>query len=312
MALLTCGLHAQTHQPAQRETRVHDPSSIIKCKDTFWVFATGSGLISQYSKNLLDWQDGPVLWTNFPSWKAELVPQNRGHLWAPDIIYRNGAYWLYYSVSTLRKRESVIALATNRTLDPRSPDYSWKDCGPVVRTTEESNHNAIDPSIVLDEKGNPWMAYGSYWSGIKLVELDPVTGLRAAPDSRIYSLAWKEAIEAACLIRKGKEYFLFVNWGQCCRGTNSTYEIRVGKADKITGPYLDREGRDMMRGGGTLFLATDGKRIGPGHPAPFKRKGKEYLSYHYYDREASGLARLEIAPLLWKDGWPKLGKPMRK
>lgn len=302
-------------QPADedgaRPVRIHDPSTIIECKGEYWVFATGRGLISQRSRNLVDWRSGPVLWKEFPAWKSDLVPANRGHLWAPDVIFRDGRYWLYYSVSTLGKRVSAIALATNTTLDPLDPAYAWKDCGVVTSTTEESNHNAIDPSIVLDEAGHPWMAYGSYWSGIKLVELDPATGLRAA-NGPVYPLAWKQQIEAACLYRKGKTYYLFVNWGLCCRGTNSTYEIRMGKSDQITGPYLDAEGKDMMKGGGTLFLGTRGKRIGPGHAAVFQKRGKEYVSYHYYDAEQSGLAALEIAPLEWSKGWPRAGKPLRR
>lgn len=149
------------------------------------------------------------------------------------------------------------------------------------------------------------MAFGSFWSGIKLVELDPETGLRRAPDSPIYDLAWHEAIEAPTLHHRGAFFYLFVNWGHCCRGTNSTYEIRVGRSPVVTGPYLDQDGKNLMAKGGTRVLATAGPRIGPGHAGLLSHQGKEYLSYHFYDGEDRGRAKLGITPLRWSaEGWP--------
>jgi arabinan endo-1,5-alpha-L-arabinosidase len=160
---------------------------------------------------------------------------------------------------------------------------------------------------LLDTSDRLWLAFGSYWSGIKLVELDPDTGLRRDTNSPIYSLAWNESIEAACLYQHGAYYYIFVNWGQCCRGTNSTYEIRVGRCPVATGPFLDRSGKDMLQHGGTLFLKTDGPRIGPGHAAILKDGERYWFSYHYYDGNEHGVSKLGILPLTWTaDGWPAL------
>src|SRR5678815_3911213 len=150
-----------------------------------------------------------------------------------------------------------------------------------------------------------------YWSGIKLVELSPKTGLRLATNSPIYSLAWNASIEAACLHQRGDNYYLFVNWGQCCRGTNSTYEIRMGRSSNVTGPYLDRGGKDMLQGGGSLLLDTTGHRIGPGHAGILTVDGQDFLSYHFYNARERGRAMLEIAPLKWgADGWPEVVTPV--
>jgi len=164
---------------------------------------------------------------------------------------------------------------------------------------------------MLDRDGRLWLAFGSYWTGIKLVELDPRTGLRSPTNSAVYSLARNESIEAACLCRHADHYYLFLNWGQCCRGTNSTYEIRVGRSERVTGPYLDHEGKDLMQGGGSLVLSGEGFRIGPGHAGILKDGAREYLSYHFYHAERHGGSMLEVAPLSWsKDGWPKLNSPL--
>jgi arabinan endo-1,5-alpha-L-arabinosidase len=220
-------------------------------------------------------------------------------------VRHDNRWWLYYSVSTFGKNTSAIGLASNPTLDPRSPDYHWTDHGPVVRSRSSDDFNAIDPAVFRDRDGSWWLVFGSYWTGIKLIELNPQNGLRKE-GTPMHSLAWKEAIEAACLVRHGDHYYLFVNWGQCCRGVDSTYRIMVGRSRKLTGPYVDKEGHELRTGGGTLFLGNEGQRIGPGHASVFEDGGKEWFAYHYYDAAQSGVAKLGLRRLEWQGGWPRL------
>jgi arabinan endo-1,5-alpha-L-arabinosidase len=295
---------------ARDPARVHDPSTIVEGKGGYWSFSTGPGISSRWSPDLTHWTNGPAVFANVPDW-TKAVPGNRGYFWAPDVIRTTNGYFLYYSVSSFGKNTSAIGLAVTPTLDRLDPKYGWQDRGVVVRSESTNNFNTIDPSVLLDADRRLWLAFGSYWSGIKLVELNLETGLRIATNSPVYPLAWNESIEAACLYQRGNAYYLFVNWGRCCVGTNSTYEIRVGRSDKITGPYVDRQGRDMLQGGGNVFLASKGKRIGPGHAGILKENNKEFVSYHYYDGENAGRARLEIAPLRWTDdGWPEAAEPL--
>jgi arabinan endo-1,5-alpha-L-arabinosidase len=240
-----------------------------------------------------------------PSWVQEVVPGQRGHFWAPDVIRLGDRYLVYYSVSAFGKRTSAIALASSPSLDPQSQDYKWTDHGIVVQTNEDSDHNAIDPSVILTPDGKLWMTYGSFWSGIKLVELDSQTGKRIMPDSQLYSLAHKSEIEAPALYFHDGYYYLFVNWGHCCRGVRSTYNIRVGRSQSVTGPYLDRGGVDMLDGGGTLVLETQGAAIGPGHAGFLTRNGELLMSYHYYDANRRGVPQMGINRVTWNgDGWP--------
>jgi len=289
-----------------RGALVHDPSTIVKCKDEFWVYCTGRGTPSYHSKDLINWTPGPLVFTTPPSWVASTVPANRGGIdfWAPDIAFVNGRYLLYYSASTFGKNTSGIGLATNVTLDSSDPKYKWEDMGVVVSSRATDDYNTIDPAIFKD--GNKlWLAFGSFWSGIKMIELDPKTGKRIAPDSPMYSLAHYESIEAAFLTRHKGWYYLFVNWGLCCRGVNSTYNIRVGRSRKPTGPYLDKEGKDMLSGGGTPFLASEGVAIGPGHAGIVNHQRKDWVSFHFYDATRRGMGTLGIRPLKWdRDGWP--------
>ncbi len=311
IALATTAQAAQLEPTVlEGETAIHDPSTILQQDGHYYIFGTGPGIVTKFSPDLLHWTHGAPVFNPPPVWTTNAVPGYRGHAWAPDVIRLGGVYHLYYSVSTFGKQVSAIGLTTNPTLDPASPDFQWTDRGPVIQSTHGLPFNAIDPAVALDRDGKLWLAWGSFWKGIFITELDPKTGLRLAADSPIHRLAWNESIEAAALQRHGDDYFLFVNWGRCCRGTNSTYEVRVGRSRSITGPYLDRDGADLVEGGGTPFLESSGRFIGPGHMAFFQRENADWFSYHYYDAERRGRSQLALAPLYWtKDAWPSVKKP---
>jgi arabinan endo-1,5-alpha-L-arabinosidase len=184
------------------------------------------------------------------------------------------------------------------------------DAGVVIQTTAADVYNALDPAPLLDADGRLWLVFGSYWTGIKLVELDPQTGKRFAPDAPLYHLAAaprpKTDIEAAYLYKHKEWYYLFINRGQCCQGVRSTYEVRVGRSQTITGPYVDRAGMDLLNGGGTVFLKKHDRFIGPGHVGIMPRDGREWCSYHFYDATHNGQPTLMVEPLMWDaDGWPR-------
>lgn len=286
------------------ETMVHDPSTILRENSRYFLFGTGRGIQTKSSSDLRTWVRGPSVFNVPPEWTTNAVPGYRGHTWAPDAIRVRDKVYLYYSVSTFGRQISAIGLARGSTIDPSAPAWSWDDAGPVIQSTNGSPFNAIDPGVLLDPDGRLWMTFGSFWKGIHLLELDPATGLRA-DDQPPRQLAWAEAIEAPCLTRRGAFYYLFVNWGRCCRGTNSTYEVRVGRSHQVTGPYRDREGRDLVDGGGTLFLETAGRFIGPGHMGILHAEDGAWFSYHYYDAATQGRSRLALGRLGWtEDDWP--------
>ena len=295
-----------------RGTAVHDPSTIVKRDGEYWLFSTGRGICSWRSRDLARWEQGPAVFAAPPAWTTNVVPGFRGHFWAPDIIRVGERYLLYYSVSTWGKNTSAIGLTTNPTLNPADPDYAWTDEGPVIQSVASDDFNAIDPGVVQAADGTLWLSLGSFWNGIKLIQLDPSSGKRIEGDEAIHALAHQDAIEAPCIWRAGDSYYLFVNWGLCCRGTNSTYNIRVGRSATITGPYVDRDGKDLMLAGGGVLLDSEGARIGPGHASIYSEGGTNWMSYHFYDGERAGAATLGIRRLdLDAEHWPVVREVMR-
>jgi arabinan endo-1,5-alpha-L-arabinosidase len=178
------------------------------------------------------------------------VPNHEPHQWAPDISYYNGRYWLYYSVSSFGSNTSAIGLAST----DRISSGQWRDDGLVIISTAGDQFNAIDPDLVIDNNGNPWLSFGSFWTGIKLTRLDKNT---MKPTGSLYSIALKAdnggAVEAPSITYKNGYYYLFVSFDKCCQGVNSTYKIAYGRSTKITGPYYDKSGKKMTEGGGTIL-----------------------------------------------------------
>jgi arabinan endo-1,5-alpha-L-arabinosidase len=290
---------------------IHDPSTVVKCAGNYYVFGTGRGLPFLVSSNGFDWRRGGRVFTRIPDSVKEFVPLNNGtDIWAPDIILLNGKFYLYYAVSKWNSFVSAVGLLTNPTLDTNNPDYKWTDGGMIVHSSEGENLNAIDPGVTLAPDGKLWLSYGSYHGNIELVELDPQTGRRIGTNSPVRIIANES--EASDIIFHNGYFYLFVNHGGCCQGSNSTYNIRVGRAQKITGPYLDRFGENLVGGGGWLFLAAQGKDIGPGHFGLLADEGVEKFSCHYEAELGRNRSLLDIRPLLWTpDGWPLAGENVR-
>ena len=285
----------------------HDPV-VIEAHGQFYMFHTGNGIGAKTSSNLTSWQGAPVVFNSNPSWIAQSVP-GVSNLWAPDISYFGGQYHLYYSASTFGSNRSCIGHATRAALN----SGSWSDHGAVVCSNVDSddNWNAIDPNVIVDLEGTPWLSFGSFWGGLKLVELnedgsranDTVIGIAARPQNG-------GALEAPFIVRRCGYYYLFASFDSCCQGVNSTYKTMVGRATEVTGPYTDKNGTAMMQGGGTLILQGGTRYKGPGHNAVIFTEDAAYNVYHAYDANSNGQSVLRISELVFDaEGWPLSGGP---
>ena len=289
---------------------IHDPSTPVLCDGKYYTYGTGgTPLVSD---------DG---WT----WRAGLRPLLTGA--APDVIHIGDRYYMYIANPRLPAPQSAPPLAPggnpasrafvymiwSKTLDPNSPDYKWNEGGVVDSSNGVEDSNAIDPGVFLDPAdGKLWLVDGSYIGYIRLVQLDPKTGLRINPKDKPINLAIN--CEAPDLMYHDGWYYLLATHGSCCRGADSNYNIRMGRSRKVTGPYLDAEGVDMILGGGTKLIGSGGRLVGPGHFGLLDLgQGVMKFSMHWEaDFDKGGASVLDIRPLLWKDGWPVAGVNMKE
>lgn len=301
--LLSISVLAQTEDV----TFVHDPC-IIKTADYYYIFSTGNRIEMRRSPDMQEWQRLNQVFNSIPEWGKQEVPGVK-NIWAPDIFYKDSTYYLYYSLSTFGSSNSRIGLATNKTLDQDSPSYQWIDQGKVIASYSGGSYNAIDPNIAEDQLGRLWLSFGSFWSGIKIIELDSTT-MKPKNGASLKSIAGRPnwgAIEAPYIIYRNGYYYLFVSFDFCCKDVNSTYNIRVGRSAEITGPYKAKNGTLMTNGGGTLILKSDDRWIGPGHCAVLQEEDETWLVHHAYDAENHGVPTLRIEKLIWDEGdWPVL------
>ncbi len=304
-----------------QDITVHDPV-MIKQKDTYYLYCTGNGISVFSSKDLKNWKSEPQIFAKKPVWADGVAADFKNHIWAPDITFHNNTYYLYYSVSAFAKNTSAIGVTTNTTLDPKDPAYKWADQGIVIQSIPNRDlWNAIDPNLTFDENNTPWLAFGSFWEGLKLVKLNPDLKSIAQPQEwhtiakrkRTFELADSDpgdgALEAPFIFKKNGYYYQFLSWDLCCRGKESTYKVVVGRSKTITGPYLDKDGKSLNEGGGTLLIQGDQDWFGAGHNSTYTFDGKDYIIYHAYSAKQNGRPVLKIKELQWdKDFWPIVQK----
>jgi arabinan endo-1,5-alpha-L-arabinosidase len=275
---------------------IHDPSTVVVCDGKFYTYGTGgSSLVSD---------DG---WT----WRPGTALPRRGL--APDVIHLGGRYYVYVAANIGAQPKAAVNMIWSKTLDPSSPDYKWEEGGVVASSDGEEDSNAIDPGVFLDPTdGRLWLTYGSYFGYIRLVQLDPKTGKRINPNDQPRNLAIN--CEASDMMYHDGWYYLLATHGSCCRGADSGYNIRVGRAKKVTGPFLDADGIDMIQGGGKLLIGSGGRVIGAGHFGLLDvGEGVQKFSMHWEaDLDRGGASVLDIRPLLWKDGWPVAGENLKE
>ena len=291
MALATAA-NAQIGEPY-----IHDPSTIAECEGKYYTFGTGGGgLISE---------DG---W----SWHGGADRPGGGA--APDVMKIGDRYLCIYGATgggLGGGHSGRILTMWNKTLDPKSPDFKWSTAVEVCASDGMEDQDAIDPGLLLDPTtGRLWASYGTYFGTIRLIEIDPKTGFRVSGNKE------KDIAidcEATDLIFRNGWYYLLGTHGTCCDGVNSTYNIVVGRAKSVQGPYIDNVGRDMYHGGGKMVIAAGDRKTGAGH---FGRtiidEGVEILSFHWEaDFDMGGRSTLAIRPLLWKNDWPVAGEQFK-
>src|ERR671916_1253050 len=239
-------------------------------------------------------------------------------IWAPDIRYIDGKYYMYYVVTqtteTPERNDNAIGVATAPT-----PTGPWTDSGaPVVGPRRGAGERddfkwTFDPSEFTDTDGTRYLYYGSYYGGIFVTKLSE-DGTRAVGDPTMVAI--DNRYEGAYVIKRNGYYYLFGSSANCCAGPTTGYSVYVGRSTSPRGPFLDREGESMTesRVGGTLVVTPNGNKwVGTGHNAVVTDlSGQDYLVYHAIDRGDPYLDEpfgINERPMLldrldWVDGWP--------
>lgn len=176
---------------------------------------------------------------------------------------------------------------------------------------KEFGSNCID-QFYYEEDGKKYMFFGSF-KGIYVTELeDDGLTVKLGNDGKptLKKQVCGNAFEGTNIYKKGKYYYLFASIGSCCNGVNASYQVVVGRSENLLGPYVDKDGKDMLKNNWELVLEGDGQKwIGPGHNSIIVQddEGTDWMIYHSYMKKDGGVGgRLGMLDrVLWTDdGWP--------
>jgi len=291
----------------------HDPD-IIRYEDGYALATTDNHMLMQFSEDALNWKNGDQAMPKFSQWLYKYAP-NMIDIWAPDIHYIGGEYRMYYCGSEMGIRSSGMGFMSSKEIDPTKPDYGWTDQGEVIHTVKSDSYNAIDAAVLKDLDGKVWMAFGSWGTGIHILELDETTG-KVKNGAKMINIANRggAGIEGASLIEHNGYYYLFTAWDNCCKKgadlENNSYKTTVGRSKSITSGYVDRSGKKLLDGGGTILLSRYGRYYGPAGGEAFQDVNRQRFVNHYYDKNDGGNSYIQVRDIVYTDDdWPELGQP---
>jgi arabinan endo-1,5-alpha-L-arabinosidase len=270
------------------------------------------------SLDLVEWTYMGDAFAANPSWAEPTAG-----LWAPEIQYFNGQYYLYYGVTDVRDSvsgeadcpfDNAIGVATSP--GPLGP---WTDSGgPVVEPRRGGGGCnffwTFDPDVLLAPGGQKYIYYGSYYGGVQARVLSP-DGL-AAPEASAVQITIPNRYEGSEVVHRDGFYWYFGSATNCCNGPLTGYSVFAGRSTSPTGPFVDRDGVSLLAGrvGGIPVISMNGNRwVGPGHQTSFvDHDGQWWMIYHAIDRDdpyfegAVGFTKRPVLldPLDWRDGWP--------
>lgn len=312
---------------------VHDPSC-RKVGDTYYMYSTDAiygedklaaqqagvplGFIQvRKSNDLVNWDFSGWAFSEIPEEAIEHVRRESGgegatNIWAPYMIQYKDKFRLYYCVSAFGKSTSFLGMA-----ESDSPEGPWIQKGAVVTTDNQSEMNAIDPSVAITDHGEHWMVYGSYFGGLYEIQLDPETGLSMRKGDKGHCIARRangsrDNIEAPEIIYNPelKMYYLFVSYDPLM----TTYNLRVGRSEHPEGPFLDMFGNDMRDESNNYPILTHPYRFnnhtgwaGTAHCGVINDNGNFYVMHQGRLSPQNRLMDLHVRELFWtKSGWPAL------
>lgn len=203
-------------------------------------------------------------------------------------------YYAHYSVSTMGSQASQIGIATAPSLSG-----PWTDHG-SLNLPQHPTYNLIDPYVFQDSPDDTlYFTFGSYWSGIQQFSLPSHEHLMALDGTLTHTenirpivtntTAGAAVVEGGITFKHADHYYLFFSVGLCCNTPTTglatpgdEYHIAVCRAERVTGPYVDQEGRDCRQSGGTTILASHGDVYAPGGQGVMTIEGGRYVIYYHY------------------------------
>jgi arabinan endo-1,5-alpha-L-arabinosidase len=275
-----------------------DPTIIRADDKSFYLYATEDirNLPIYKSTDLINWKFVGTAFTDNTRPNFE----SGGGIWAPDINRINGIYVMYYSMSVWGGEWTCgIGIATANT-----PDGPFMDRGMLFRSNTINVQNSIDP-FYIEDGGRKYLFWGSFHGiyGIELAE-DGLSVKSGAEKKQVAGTAY----EGTYIHKKDGYYYLFASTGTCCEGLNSTYQTVVGRSENLWGPYVDKNGQEMLNNYHEVLIHKNSAFVGTGHNSEIVSDdaGQSWVFYHGVDKKNPEGRILLLDKVNWINGWPSV------
>jgi hypothetical protein len=184
-----------------------------------------------------------------------------GASWAAQVVEKDSKYYFYVTLDGKNGHSITVAVGDS----PTGPFKEVHPGTPLITddmTTDSHRENAdIDPTILIDDDGTPWMAWGN--GDCYMVKLRRnMTEL----DGSIIKVPYRNYSEGPWLFKRGNIYYNV--YAADAPGVQQE-QICYSTAKKITGPWT--------YGGFVTGPAKYGFTI---HPAVIEFKNQWYFFYH--------------------------------
>jgi len=234
---------------------MRDPSICVGHDGAYYLVSTlgdpsappKGGLKMWRSTDLTNWDSLGYIWNwdKNATWQLNRPkdePERTEVLWAPEVSYINGTYWIAFSHSLTPRVTSLIKSTSG---NPEGP-YIDPVGGPIC--------SGIDGFLFKDDDGAVYFL----WGGGQMAKMKPDMSGFAEKPITILADGWeKMGYEGCCLIKYKGKYILTAS--DHSGDHNGTYDLMYAIADRVEGPYSARRFAAGHAGHATVFKGTDEK-----------------------------------------------------
>ncbi|SDD07608.1 Glycosyl hydrolases family 43 [Paenibacillus sp. UNCCL117] len=208
------------------------------------------------SPDLKEWRHVAKVWDLAVNGTWENNIYEHPCLWAPEMIYLHGTFWITYSLKG--GGTGLIKSVSGQAEGP------YIDMGRMTNTD-------IDSSLFQDDDGQ---VYFVWQDGMIARMKDNMTGFAEMPRKLLCSDGQRVGYEGAFIVKyKGKYVLGAAEWNGDKR-VDGTYDLMYAVADHLYGPYTPRRLAVPHGGHGTMFIDREGKLrstlFGNDRTAPFR------------------------------------------
>ena len=314
--------HEVVSEPSDwKHFNTHDPS-VNKQGEWYYMYSTDAswanlhetGALKRRSRDLVNWEFLGTAFDGVPQSAQDFFINGYNPeytdvgIWAPFLLNFKNRYILYYSAPGGLDGVNLAFLGYATSDSAGGP---WVDQGMITTSIPGDTINAIDPTVVYDSTTHRlWMAYGSWHTGIYMLELDTATGGIKTPGDRgvrVAARATGYGLEAPEICYRDGWYYLFVSYDPLL----DVYNVRVGRSRNANGPYYDINGVDMADPSSNFPMILAPYRFddhpgwqGTGHCGVFNDNGTYYMFNQGRPSIEPAMMVLHVREIFWIDGWP--------